>query len=725
MECAVGPVLCVHKTIKHPRPRTPIIPTPSEVPTQPSTGATMPPRRACDVCFKRKVHRRFRPFRLGKPVASKHSPLILGLLRSNALSRIQAPPATGAATKVLLARFQGSHRGKSRTCKLELIKPSSFPLEIKPTYASRVTPDAVHALYRRIEQLEGDLARRNAQAQISSQTSPSDIDTAPRTIEQGGAPLSGHSPSVAVSSFATNSLTSPVGLPRASSVSPCLEPESLCFYGQHLGLNWYFKGMQILSERGREWISSRTGQEAVLDTFLLFDFKVDRLSSTTSPTQFDVPQQELSELPEEHATHKAMDTLYHSSLQFSLPVLDRDLFQETMTKAYGLPVDTNSSQSRVPAKACVWALHAIASRLQRVWNPSLLTDGEKCASRAQALLGLVAEESNSEALQAVLLLQTYRAFTGQWRSSSFLHPLACRMVCDLGGHFFHPQKPHSAEDSFAVRQRHHIRGLFWLCYVLDKDISLRSGRPPLLTEDYCDLTLPEWAEAMSNSAAEELTRQLPNDPRLSMIKEKTCRLLYSPPAFRISDSQLLLNIRQLDDELEQWRLSIPPLIRPRLAIPSDRPLLPPDASISQSIQCINLQLDYHYALTTIHTAVRRCGTTNECESLPEDLHSVVHSSIDLSLEAGRSTLLFLRAPIDILEEGAFRHISFYAPIAAMALFVNILIHPLDARAQPDLELLVAAVGIIQSIPLRALSSYETEHIQRLNDFIMELGRLGS
>lgn len=61
----------------------------------------------------------------------------------------------------------------------------------------------------------------------------------------------------------------------------------------------------------------------------------------------------------------------------------------------------------------------------------------------------------------------------------------------------------------------------------------------------------------------------------------------------------------------------------------------------------------------------------------------------------------------------------------MALFVNILIHPLDPRAQTDLEILIAAVRIIESIPLRLLSTYETEHLHGLNDFIMYLFRLGS
>jgi hypothetical protein len=61
----------------------------------------------------------------------------------------------------------------------------------------------------------------------------------------------------------------------------------------------------------------------------------------------------------------------------------------------------------------------------------------------------------------------------------------------------------------------------------------------------------------------------------------------------------------------------------------------------------------------------------------------------------------------------------------MTLFVDILIHPHEVRAQPDLEALVAAVGVIQSLPLRGLTTYETEYISKLCDFVMELVRLGS
>lgn len=61
----------------------------------------------------------------------------------------------------------------------------------------------------------------------------------------------------------------------------------------------------------------------------------------------------------------------------------------------------------------------------------------------------------------------------------------------------------------------------------------------------------------------------------------------------------------------------------------------------------------------------------------------------------------------------------------MSLFVNILIHPFSTSAQSDIERLTAAVGIVQSIPLRELTAYETEHIQGLSGLIIELGRLAS
>lgn len=230
---------------------------------------------------------------------------------------------------------------------------------------------------------------------------------------------------------------------------------------------------------------------------------------------------------------------------------------------------------------------------------------------------------------------------------------------------YRPQKPYESEISLDERRDHHVRTLFWLCYDLDKNISLRSGQPPLLTREYCDLTppanywgyydrLPEWT---TNTARDGLPPRVPCDTQLCCLKEDIYRLLFSPQAFSITDGILLLRIRQLDNELESWRLSIPSEFRPQLSIPANHPLFAAKTNILHNLRCIHLQLEYHYLTTVIHTTVRRCraGGT-DASTLPEDLHNVVHSSYDLSLEASRSVLDFLRMSQDSLAEQEFRFV---------------------------------------------------------------------
>ncbi|CRK17374.1 hypothetical protein BN1723_002931 [Verticillium longisporum] len=643
----------------------------------------MPPRRACDICFKRKIQ--------------------------------CAIPSPGAPCNWC------SHQNIACT----------FEREPQRKKQDLATSNAIRGLHRRIQQLEGDLAQRNTHDLAQITTPRSDVNITSPGTEQIGSPHSHYSSNNTVHSCASGFPTPPVLIEHNTVSDVSAEPQLLSSRRHNLGNNWYFRGMPILSERGRRWMSTRTGHEVLLNTFLSFNDHTHIGSKSASRAGSNIDSRRSNELPSKYATEEAVRTLYESCFRYSLPVLDDTFLHETVTKAYKPLKDTIAARSSLSAEACVWALHAISRRMKPAGDSPLYLNGETCATRAQTLLSIVIEESCIETLQAILLVQAYRASSGQWRSYSSLNLHACRIVCDLGGHHSRPAMYASIDDLLDEERYHYIRELFWLCYLADKDVSFRSGRPPLLTETYCDLALPKGLEAWDSAENPsihlmmESTFRLPSDPRLGMIKEKTCRLLYSAQAFGMSDSQLLVHIRQLDDELEQWRVSVPAPLRPRLSVPSSRPLLPPHASMSQNAQYINLQLDYHYTLVMIHTSVRRSGTAKEDESLPEDLHKVVHSSVDISLEAGRSTLIFLKASVDVLEEGAFGHISFYVPIAAMAIFVNVLIHPLSPGPQNDLKILIEAIETIQSVPLRRLSYDETIYLQELSDFIMELFRLGN
>lgn len=62
--------------------------------------------------------------------------------------------------------------------------------------------------------------------------------------------------------------------------------------------------------------------------------------------------------------------------------------------------------------------------------------------------------------------------------------------------------------------------------------------------------------------------------------------------------------------------------------------------------------------------------------------------------------------------------------ALLAIFCNILQHPLDPQASKDIGLLRTATGIMERIFLRQLSSVnEVVHIKLIADFVTELNRL--
>jgi hypothetical protein len=249
-----------------------------------------------------------------------------------------------------------------------------------------------------------------------------------------------------------------------------------------------------------------------------------------------------------------------------------------------------------------------------------------------------------------------------------------------------------------------------MCYCYDKDISLRTDEPPLLTSDHCDVT---ESEEFSNQS---------RDTNLAKIKENAIRLLCSPRAFKYTESELLAHVRQLDDELEEWRLSVEPPYRPRLSILSDSSFsLPSAMSLENRTYFINLQLDYLFTIINIHTLVRKCGDLEE--NLPDDLHSVVHSSADLSIEASRSIFRILDTVVDFWKEDSAWVVSHYAPMAAMPLFMNILIHPLGHTADSDLHILSSISNITRKIPAERLSIEEIEHIREISEFVMELVRL--
>ncbi|KAF5724158.1 transcriptional activator Mut3p [Fusarium mundagurra] len=478
----------------------------------------------------------------------------------------------------------------------------------------------------------------------------------------------------------------------------------LHYGGCHFGHISQHNGLPLLSEEGRQWIISKTGHEVILNP---------GATDHSNPSQSPAPhvyhdQRDLYELPDKSITEKAFDAFTHSSFSLVFPVVERVLFKDTIELAYQPYTGNVPSLEHLSAKVGVLAFLSTIVLFQDTFEDAISIDTDLCATKARYLLTDVLEIASINNLQIVFMLNMHEIFSGRLRSGAMFHAIACRMVFTLGGHT-------------------HI-----------SYIALRTGQPPLMSDDYCDLTLPEtyfdcyeYLPKLDRSIPkdsyeeESLMPHLPGDPRLSQLKDKTSRLLYSAQAAKKSHAQLLCDIRELDEELEAWRQSVPPSFRPALSITNESQVALQGMHLPRSMRHITLHLDYHHLMIAIHRASGRCmepdpGNPND---QPEWVPGV-ESSNALALEASRSTLVYLRAAMCGVAGEAFWVIVFYPTAAMITLFFNILLYPLHERAEQDLELLKAAADLINNLPVRRLTTSEVSHMKLINDFVVELVRLG-
>ncbi|KAI0814463.1 hypothetical protein GGR55DRAFT_631952 [Xylaria sp. FL0064] len=604
----------------------------------------------------------------------------------------------------------------------------TFDRESQKKKRKRFRLSDVEGLFQRVEQLESALAetRTNHLAhhpgrpENERQASPSSDN------EDDIAPSEG-SPSPRIPFAVTESTESPLTLVPIEGQLTYLSFGQNPATGVPLSQYWYSRGIPLLSDRGRRYMHSKTDQDST----------VERLREVKCPSHLQpitlaprCSNQELWELPPKETVQSLASVFFDSPLQQIFPVLDHSLFEATIEEAYA-PTKGTPSSWQAQATACIFAMLSVSNRteLSRI-SPSM-AHCDAYAMKAQCIvMYMMTTEPSVVALQTVLMLRRYHMFIAQNDDAGVLHAMACRMVCELGGHTYQPAKHPAPELTWAERQGHHLRVLFWLCYMSDKDISLRSAHSPLLTEENCDLTIPECCAQLqglhSTMTSNKFHFKVPGDPTLFQLKEKIHHRLFSPHAFKLSDGDLVSRIRQLDDDLERWRLSIPPETRPKLAIPPIQSALNQESHIAPGFRCAYLQLEYHHLVTAIHTTVRRCGANNpDHRDLPDDIHNVIHSSCDLSLEASRSTITFLNNSATVVAEQEFSDIVFYVTLAVISLFIDILAHPQNPESRAALNYLSSATDIIQSLFSPTSTQGELERIQETTRFIMELIELGN
>ncbi|KAJ5172040.1 transcriptional regulator family: Fungal Specific TF [Penicillium capsulatum] len=495
------------------------------------------------------------------------------------------------------------------------------------------------------------------------------------------------------------------------------------FAGRELGVISLLTGIPFLLPEGQEWIQARTGQS----------ISSDKLSPTRAPWEKDRGQNahfllanlqdpDFFELPDVRCVLVYFEAFRSSPVMRRLfPVVDFDLFEETIASAYKQPKST-FQYGQASIRACIIIFLAFSARLppvkeQAKGSPFAVLDHDALATKGEFLLGHVLQEPASiEGIQAVTMLALYELTTGNMRLTNYFGAVVARLLFMIGANLTSSRAIQQSERS--EKKQKLLRNMFWLCYTIDKDVALRTGQPPTIADENCDLSLPpgylERAFIDPESELHEGDEPIfPFDLRLSIIKSRAHSALYSVSALHKSDADLLKSIRELDDELEEWRLSVPIHCRPTMSF------APKSSDPNASMHTVMLRLNYYLCMTIIHQASSRCKAWMEGTGMMDG----VSSSLALSVEASRSTLCYLEAAEHVLVDGVFWTLIFYPISALLTIFCSILQNPLDPRSRDDMERLSVATQMMNRIFSRKLPANEVVHFKLVSDFVVELKRL--
>ncbi|KAJ8123252.1 hypothetical protein ONZ43_g753 [Nemania bipapillata] len=328
-------------------------------------------------------------------------------------------------------------------------------------------------------------------------------------------------------------------------------------------------GFSIFSPKGIQWVNERTGDtsfQQMISEVSLDDHKWTQWKPEVFADLFHRPV--FRKLPPKPEALSLLQD-YFENFNCIFPLFHQPTFMHLVERQY----------SSNPYEGSGWwaslnCVFAIAHRLRVMSNLVPQEEDEKAWAYIKNAMGVFSELAmrNTDLLsvQALLGIALFMQGTPNPQPSFILVAAAIRLSHSIG---LHKRGTGFNLNPIEIEQRKRV---FWIAYMLDKDLCLRSGRPPAQDDDDMNVDLPDADPA----------DHIGNIP-LANGKGKM-------NLFRVmlSDGELLQTIGELDKELETWKDNIDIDYRPEHEIKaSHTPLV---------LHIAMLHFSYYNALTTIH-----------------------------------------------------------------------------------------------------------------------------
>ncbi|PTB42725.1 hypothetical protein M441DRAFT_57394 [Trichoderma asperellum CBS 433.97] len=347
--------------------------------------------------------------------------------------------------------------------------------------------------------------------------------------------------------------------------------------------------------------------------------------------------------PREHAL--PVIQIYLKDFNTVLPLFDAKTLLHLVHNCYNV----GPAQRNPVAWAAINIVLALAQRYTLVDCHNVPSPAE-CISRAESVLSTVVlgeiQLLNIQVLVGmVMLLQASQDL----QPSLILIATTMRLAHAIGLH----DCTYSAHlDTLHARQRAYV---FWLAYILDKDLSMRSKQPSIQIDDDINLDLPSPAVVEYQIAGMSGINDTGNDTGIIATTDRTVKMnyfvtriqlatieggvydyLYSTRSQKRSPKERSHALQSVASALEQWKVSIPPEFSASVAlmrVPYDVLRFLGELH-STTLACTTLINQAHAWDAKWVASIRRYGRQGIVPILPPKWEVLVHEARDLMVLLG-------------------------------------------------------------------------------------------
>jgi len=402
---------------------------------------------------------------------------------------------------------------------------------------------------------------------------------------------------------------------------------------KYIGLS---SGFAIFSPKGVQWVDERSGGSSslqeIIDTVSHDDVFLNEKESIESFNElFQRPIYE--QLPTRTECHAVVE-FFFDNFNCIMPLFHKPTFVYLVDRQYSShPLGASGWW------ACLNVVLAMSHRMQVSGGLNSAENDRKAWGYLKNAIGvlseLIVQNTDLFGVQALLGIAIFMHATSNPQPAISLVAAAIRSSHSIGLH------QHGSAINLNPTEIEQRKRVFWIAYQLDKDLSLRSGRPPAQDDDDMTVELPSL-QPEDNVGTVLLGDCQINLFRLvsefSVIQSNVYKQLYSTTAAKQPPEKLLNAVATLDKQLKEWKEKFPPGYRP-----DGLSHTLPGSSI---LNCMMLHFGYYNCLATIHRMSRYWATRVSDLTLQDlntrEVNPNFFASSAVSTSAARSSIQLLK-----------------------------------------------------------------------------------